>query len=1134
MKRSTFLKLGISVIAAASGAAAAALTPDQIRQFSQNADRDVIVILRDQVPNLPAKRGVREARRAAVASAQAPIVSELRQVQAPKIRTFGLINAVAATISKPMADHLAAHPLVQAVVPDAVIRLPKRSTRSLDAESGGGGRGAGNPSALCGTLEPEALQLLNVAFLDTSRPQAQQVLDGNGQPVTGKGVKVAWIADGLDPTIPGFVRPDGTSVFVDYQNFSGDPAGTPTPGGEAFLDASSIAAQDMPNGQPLTFDISQFVSPVHPLPSPCNIRIRGVAPGVSLVGINVFSILGYTTNSNFVQAIEYLVFNDDVDVINESFGANNFPDNDNDVVSLADAAAIAAGVTVVASTGDSGSAGTIGSPATHPAVIGVGATTDFRAYAQNTYAAAALTNGGYLSNNISSLSSGGFAQASPRTVDVVAPGDLSWALCTTDTANFLDCTSFIGVPSPIQVSGGTSESSPLTAGVAALVIQAYRSTHGGANPSPAQVKQIIMSSATDLGAPSYEQGAGLVNALKAVYAALSVQDAHGSPAAQGNGVLSAPTSAGIVDNPNTLENQRFTITNTGAVTQHLSPRLQTLGARIAGASMTLQLNPATDPTFLNVTGAARAYIEQAFVVPEGAQHLDASIAYPNALTSGAFIVYLVLFDPDGRQAAYSLPQGAANGYGHVDIVHPAAGTWTAVIFTRHAGGAESYTGPVVFTWGAERFTDVGTVSPSSLDLAPGASQTITANFSMPAQPGDLGAAIRFQGSEDEDQHAQAEIPVTLRTLIPIGAAGGSFTGALTGGNGRPAAGPTQTFNFDVPHGVNNMSLALQLSDNNYLLQGQLIDPNGMELSTEPNIDANGNLTFGLQLARSNPQPGRWRFVLLEDYFSSGSQTSIPFSAQIGFGTAQVSAAGLPNSEGATLHAGVPVTIPVVVTNNTAVAQFYFADARLKDHTTMALPPQASPLCSTTSLPGGCTQFLVPTQVSRIDFIAQSTVPIQMDAFPNLGLFLVGAPFNASQAPDIFAKAVAPDTVDASLKVPEVPFGPWEVAPSLIGPFSAAGAQPAPVTASALAMMAPFDSSVSASSGDMWADQVFGTSTFNPLLLAPGQSGTINVTITPASRAGTRVSGYLYIDTFNSNVATGDEVVRIPYRYKVVP
>ena len=66
---------------------------------------------------------------------------------------------------------------------------------------------------------------------------------------------------------------------MDYQDFSGDPAGTPTAGGEAFGDASSIAAQDMPNGAILTFDISQYVNPAHALPSPCNIRIAASHQG---------------------------------------------------------------------------------------------------------------------------------------------------------------------------------------------------------------------------------------------------------------------------------------------------------------------------------------------------------------------------------------------------------------------------------------------------------------------------------------------------------------------------------------------------------------------------------------------------------------------------------------------------------------------------------------------------------------------------------------------------------------------------------------------------------------------------------------------------------------------------------------
>ena len=124
-----------------------------------------------------------------------------------------------------------------------VCRKTRRASHPARASAGPTDNG------LCNTLEPEALQLTHTAYLDTSTPQAQEVVDGNGEKVTGKGVKVAWIADGIDIHNPSFIRANGSLVFIDYQNFSGDPAGTPTDGGEAFLDASSIAAQDVSEWQ---------------------------------------------------------------------------------------------------------------------------------------------------------------------------------------------------------------------------------------------------------------------------------------------------------------------------------------------------------------------------------------------------------------------------------------------------------------------------------------------------------------------------------------------------------------------------------------------------------------------------------------------------------------------------------------------------------------------------------------------------------------------------------------------------------------------------------------------------------------------------------------------------------------------
>ncbi|MGA2535435.1 MAG: hypothetical protein ABSF53_05435 [Terracidiphilus sp.] len=44
-----------------------------------------------------------------------------------------------------------------------------------------------------------------------------------------------FLADGVDPNNVNFIRPDGKSAFVDYQDFTGDGPNAQTAGREGFL-----------------------------------------------------------------------------------------------------------------------------------------------------------------------------------------------------------------------------------------------------------------------------------------------------------------------------------------------------------------------------------------------------------------------------------------------------------------------------------------------------------------------------------------------------------------------------------------------------------------------------------------------------------------------------------------------------------------------------------------------------------------------------------------------------------------------------------------------------------------------------------------------------------------------------------
>jgi Subtilase family len=261
--------------------------------------------------------------------------------------------------------------------------------------------------------------------------------------------------------------------------------------------------------------------------------------------------------------------------------------------------------------------------ATDPHVISVGASTQFQAYAQSNFAAARYFARGWVSDNVSAMSSSGFEETG-GTLDLVAPGDASWASCTADLAEYQDCVNFSGHAADLFLVAGTSESGPFVSGAAALVIQAYRARHGGATPSPALVKQILTSTATDLGAAGSAQGAGMLNSYQAVQLAESIGTAR--PA--GHTLLLSSSQLNAVGAPRSRHSWPVTITNAGSSTRQVSLAGRTPGVDTGVRSGAVTLSNSRSPKFADVSGTENNYDEFHFTVRGGTGQLTGSVAWP--------------------------------------------------------------------------------------------------------------------------------------------------------------------------------------------------------------------------------------------------------------------------------------------------------------------------------------------------------------------------------------------------------------------------------------------------------------------------------------------------------------------------
>ncbi|SHF99962.1 Subtilase family protein [Jatrophihabitans endophyticus] len=1132
--------LRIPLVAAGTAAATvAALCSAQLAIASSSSaapatsgkPQSVIVVLRDQLRGKPATRAHVAARRAAARSAQNAVVDRANRVtshKAAKVVHYTAANVVSMTVNPSQVSELKSDPAVSAVIPNTKVAfIPRKQEEPAGAKRSAKAIGEPNSSAVCPTdpskplLEPEALEDTHTASDDADAKTAQQL-------TTGSGVKVAYIADGINPDNPDFIRANGDHVITDYKAFSADGPAPEEGGAEAYGDASAIAAQGL-----VSHDLSTFVNPAYPLPSGCNIRVLGMAPGASIVALKIDF---YTTS--IIQAIDYAVSNDHVDVINESFGGNVVPDaSARSAIQSFNDAAIAAGATVVVSSGDAGTTGTIGNPATDPNVISVAANTNSRGYQQTGYAGArTFGNGQWVNDEVSSLSSGGVTQ-SGGTVDLTAPGESGWAVCDAGSA---ECANYRGGSSDIQLFGGTSQSAPLTAGAAALVISAYRSTHSGNSPSPALVKQLLKGTATDLGLPTDEQGSGLLDARSAVEAALTYNGATtAAPAGVQSQIVTNPHLISVSGAPGSTHTVKVAVRNVGA-----EPLTVATGSRRYRTDSVATINTSIDAsspqTFPYPTnGTSWVYKKVPFTVPSGEDRLAAKMIWqgaPKQVGSATVtpVVRISLFDPSGTYVANSRPQGGAvsANYANLDVRRPTAGNWTAVIYT--AGSASGYTGDVNLRLYHQSAIDVAKVATPSMTLAAGQYRNVEATFTTPNN-GDTAYALTVATSNGH----RTAIPVILRAVIPTSSGKGSFNGTITGGNARAgSAAQSLTYAFDVPSGRKDVSVGVTLrSDPNYELEGVLVDPNDETQSIGSNVytGADGNIAgrgLSMQLTSANPVAGRWRLVILVVNPVPGTAISQPFSGTIAFDANNVSATGLPTSTKTVLPAGKATTAKVTVRNTGKAPINVQVDPRTKSVGAMQL---TSPFgTQNVQLPShNSPTFIVPPGTHGLTAVSTSDVPAIVDLLSgSQGIDVVGD-LPAAKAGSTISTATVDEGANAT-----VSSGIWYTDLNEIGAVDEDGAPSGDAHVQLTARTQDFDRTVTSSTGDFWNVATDSTaSTGAPVTIAPGASATITVTIKPTATKGTKVSGQLYVytppsfayPTFNT---TGDTLRTLDYSYTV--
>jgi len=246
------------------------------------------------------------------------------------------------------------------------------------------------------------------------------------------------------------------------------------------------------------------------------------------------------------------------------------------------------------SAGNSGPGYGTTTPPRAPQLINVGASTSY-----HTFDEAYGDNQGF--DQIADFSSRGPLTLGYAKPDVLAPGRNNWGL----VPNYGDTFGFGGDGTAIYA--GTSMACPMVAGVAALLVDAYR-TNMAANATPDYIKTVIQSTADDIGMDALSQGHGVVNAWAAYdYIANGEGNVFYTYDSMENWAT-ATTEAWQYDmNPYEIDNF---INTTTPPTDFADSNLYfglLQGSDVA--TMTIEIDGATDNTYGDWSWAAMEYVE---------------------------------------------------------------------------------------------------------------------------------------------------------------------------------------------------------------------------------------------------------------------------------------------------------------------------------------------------------------------------------------------------------------------------------------------------------------------------------------------------------------------------------------------